>query len=122
MAQMFTALPVQLTNRIFCYYTNASQQLQIARITNVPGWQFERLIFPGQRLIFEATPEALLTIEADNSTTPLCQIACQHLQVREPMITSGQAAPVELREVPLTESWSEVNVSGSSTQPDAKPI
>jgi hypothetical protein len=34
----------------------------VARITNVTNWYFERVVFPGQRLVFEALPEALLEI------------------------------------------------------------
>jgi hypothetical protein len=118
MTQTFTALPVQLTNRIFCYYTNGSQQLQIARITNVPGWQFERLIFPGQRLIFEAIPEALLTIDAGDSTTPPQQIACVQLQVREPAVTSESIS--ELRALSAPETLTEIVRAESSTQTDVE--
>lgn len=35
-------------------YTNSSPQLQIIRIVNLEGCWFERVIFPGQRILFEA--------------------------------------------------------------------
>jgi hypothetical protein len=85
MAQTFTALPAHRSDRILCYYTNLTRSLQIIRITNVAGWRFERLIFPGQRLLFESTPKALLSIYSGTgvSSGPLDQIPCHQLQVHE---------------------------------------
>ncbi|MEL6494198.1 MAG: DUF1830 domain-containing protein [Cyanobacteria bacterium J06623_7] len=47
---------------ILCCYVNATSQIQIARITNIPNWYFERVVFPGQRLVFEAHSSADLEI------------------------------------------------------------
>lgn len=80
-----TSLPDSVSDRILCYYVNLSDRLQIARIRNVPGLRFERLIFPNQRLLFEATPEALLEIDfgTTQNSAPLQQISCLQLQVIE---------------------------------------
>ncbi|MGI8499796.1 MAG: DUF1830 domain-containing protein [Hassallia sp.] len=34
--------------------------MQVAKISNVPNWDFERVVFPGQRLLFEASIEAVM--------------------------------------------------------------
>ncbi|MCP2731649.1 DUF1830 domain-containing protein, partial [Limnofasciculus baicalensis] len=62
MAQILDPLPSNNQDYILCCYVNATSQMQIARITNIPNWYFERVVFPGQRLVFEALPEALLEI------------------------------------------------------------
>lgn len=55
-------LTVSVEAPILCCYVNGTSQIQIARITNIPNWYFERVVFPGQRLLFEALPEAQLEI------------------------------------------------------------
>ena len=62
MAQILDPLPSEDAAAIICCYVNASSKIQIARITNVPDWYFERVVFPGQRLMFEAVPTAQLEI------------------------------------------------------------
>lgn len=81
MAQSSPSLPSDGSNRILCYYENATSQVQIARIANIPNWLFERVVFPQQRLLFEALPEALL--EVRTNTSLLDQIPCLRLQVRD---------------------------------------
>ena len=83
MVQTLTTLPIRWPHRILCYYANTSNQLQIARIRNIPGWRFERLIFPKERLLFEALPEALLEIHAITAAivTPLQHLSCAQLRV-----------------------------------------
>jgi len=83
MVQTSTSLPGDWSNRILCYYENATSHVQIARIANIPNWLFERVVFPRQRLLFEALPEALLEVRTSTSTTLLDQIPCLHLQVRD---------------------------------------
>lgn len=62
MAQVVDSLLLEYSGRILCSYVNATNVLQIVRITNIPNWHFERVVFPGQRLLFEALPEAQLEI------------------------------------------------------------
>lgn len=83
MAQTSTSLPGEWSNRILCYYENATSQVQIARIANIPNWLFERVVFPRQRLLFEALPEALLEVRTSTSAALLDQIPCLRLQVRD---------------------------------------
>ena len=62
MAQIIDPLPNEDSAAIICCYVNASSKIQVARITNVPNWYFERVVFPGQRLMFEAPQNAQLEI------------------------------------------------------------
>lgn len=77
--------PSEATAPILCHYVNATSRLQIARITNVPKWYFERVVFPGQNLIFEAPRWAKLEIHKSelSSVILLDKIHCDRLQVRE---------------------------------------
>jgi hypothetical protein len=43
---------------VLCEYTNPTKQLQVIQIVNLPGWYFERVIFPRQHLLFEAPTTA----------------------------------------------------------------
>ncbi|PPT06489.1 hypothetical protein CKA32_001689 [Geitlerinema sp. FC II] len=70
--------------RILCYYSNRSSKIQVARISNVPNWYFERVVFPGQRLIFESYPTAQLEVYTGTVASAVLSdsIACERLQVR----------------------------------------
>lgn len=59
-----------------CCYMNATRQIQVARIVNIANWSFERVVFPGQRLLFEAPQNALLEIYATDVlvNTILCEL------------------------------------------------
>ena len=62
MSQIEYFLPPKDSSCILCHYVNATSVFQIARITNIPSWYFERVVFPGQRLLFEAPLRAELEI------------------------------------------------------------
>ena len=62
MSQALDRVPEDRDSNILCCYVNATSQIQIARITNIPNWYFERVVFPGQRLVFEAHSSAVLEI------------------------------------------------------------
>lgn len=62
MAQILDPLPAEHSGKILCCYVNATSKIQVARISNIPNWYFERVVFPGQRLVFETSPEAHLEI------------------------------------------------------------
>ena len=55
----------QLTNastHTLYSYANSTCNLQVIRIANVPNYYFERVIFPKQRLLFEAQSNAELEV------------------------------------------------------------
>jgi Domain of unknown function (DUF1830) len=71
--------------RILCWYLNTTNQIQIARITNIPNWYFERTVFPGERFMFEALPQAQLEVCRSVETGGIvCErILCDRLRVQE---------------------------------------
>jgi len=64
MSQTLDHLPHDENSKVLCCYVNATSQIQIARITNIPNWYFERVVFPGQRLVFESHKSADLEIHS----------------------------------------------------------
>ncbi len=85
MAQILDPLPPDSTNPVVCCYVNATSKIQVARITNIPNWYFERVVFPGQRLIFEALPTALLEIHTGMMASAILSdtIACSSLAIQD---------------------------------------
>ncbi len=70
-------------DEICCCYVNSTSQIQVARITNVHNWYFERVVFPGQRLIFEAPIYSYLEIHTGMMASSILsdKIPCQQLTV-----------------------------------------
>lgn len=97
MAQILDPVPSQPSEHILCCYVNATSSIQVARITNVPNWYFERVVFPGQRLIFEALPNAILEIHSGMMASAILsdQISCSRLVVEE---TEAATSPSEEEE------------------------
>ncbi|MBD0269851.1 DUF1830 domain-containing protein [Pseudanabaena sp. FACHB-2040] len=83
MAQILDPLPSDSSKNILCCYINATSKIQIARITNIPDWYFERVVFPGQRLIFETTPLAMLEIHTGMIASSILSdtILCERLMI-----------------------------------------
>ncbi len=85
MAQILDSLNSDQNKCIVCCYVNVTSQIQIVRITNVTNWYFERVVFPGQRLVFEALPEALLEIHTGMMANAILSdtIPCTDLIIEE---------------------------------------
>jgi hypothetical protein len=85
MSQILDPVPQNGKDSILCCYVNATGQIQIARITNIPNWYFERVVFPGQRLVFEAVPDALLEIHTGMMASAILsdKIPCDRLYVNQ---------------------------------------
>jgi Domain of unknown function (DUF1830) len=68
------------------YYSNRSGQLQVAVVSNLPGFHLEQVVFPGQRWMFCCPAAAVLEIYCADAGVPTCQeqIPCSQLQVIEP--------------------------------------
>lgn len=67
---------------ILCCYFNNTGKVQVARISNIENWYFERVVFPGDRLLFEAPSAAELEIHcALNGSISCDRMACESLQV-----------------------------------------
>lgn len=103
MAQIFDPLPPDAPEAALCCYVNATSKIQIARITNIPNWYFERVVFPGQRLVFQALPQALLEIHSGMMSAILSDtIPCDRLHVEEELeadLQLGESAETPLMSV-----------------------
>ena len=74
----------EFSSSMLCCYLNATSQIQIARISDVPNWYFERVVFPGERLLFESPLAAHLEIHTGTPSVILAdRIPCRLLQVLE---------------------------------------
>jgi hypothetical protein len=93
MAQILDPVPSDSSDVILCCYVNATSQMQIARITNVPNWYFERVVFPGQRLVFEAIADAHLEIHTGMIASAILSdnIPCHQLSINESLPTISGA-------------------------------
>lgn len=85
MAQILDPIPNGPQVTLLCCYVNATSQIQIARITNIPNWYFERVVFPGQRLVFEALATAQLEIHTGMMASSIISdtIPCDQLAMME---------------------------------------
>ena len=68
---------------VLCCYVNKTSHIEIVRITNISHWYFERVVFPGQRLIFEAPVTAKLEIHTGTAISSILSetIDCSKLQL-----------------------------------------
>ena len=85
MAQILDSLPPEQSGKVLCCYVNATSKIQVARISDIPNWYFERVVFPGQRLVFEAPREAHLEIHTGMMASAILSdhIPCDRLVINE---------------------------------------
>jgi hypothetical protein len=86
MAQILDSLPPEQSGKILCCYVNATSKIQVVRISDIPNWYFERVVFPGQRLVFEAPKIAHLEIHTGMMASAILSdtIPCDRLALDEP--------------------------------------
>lgn len=63
---------------IICFYVNATHNIQVLRLNYFEGSTWERVIFPGERLMFEAHPQGKLEIKTSEAEALL--MSCQQLR------------------------------------------
>jgi hypothetical protein len=87
MIQIDEILSSQNTAAILCCYINVTERIQIARLPKLTNGFSERVVFPGERLLFEAKPEAQLEIHTAKPANIILsqKIPCDRLQVCEGM-------------------------------------
>jgi hypothetical protein len=102
MSQILDPLPNDSSRQILCCYVNATSKIQIARITNVPDWYFERVVFPGQRLLFETVPRALLEIHTGMMASAILSdtIPCERLALEPEELEGAEGATPEEQSEP----------------------
>jgi Domain of unknown function (DUF1830) len=79
---MSTVRSSNISEPVLCYYINNTQRIQIGKIAHPPGWNLEKVIFPGEKFLFSAPADAQMAIyiELAGNTTLLDSIPCSHLQ------------------------------------------
>jgi hypothetical protein len=95
MAQIFDPIPPGSQAYMLCCYVNATSKIQIVRITNVANWYFERVVFPGQRLVFEALPGAQLEIHSGMMASAILAdtISCDRLRIEAELEADFEMEP-----------------------------
>ena len=80
---MFSSPTCSDSKLTLCCYVNATAHIEIVRITNIPHWYFERVVFPGQRLLFKAPTIAKLEIHTGMNISSIASgtIDCDKLQL-----------------------------------------
>lgn len=75
--------PLWFMTSILCYYINRSRFIQQVRLQQNPYLSLDRIVFPGEKLMFEGLPEELLEIYTYTASglQLLQTIACEQLQV-----------------------------------------
>ncbi|GFE70919.1 DUF1830 domain-containing protein [Chroococcus sp. FPU101] len=111
MAQILDPLPNDQKKSILCCYVNATSQIQVVRISNMANWYFERVVFPGQRLVFESLPESLLEIHTGMMASCILSdtIPCERLSIDdeledEPVSPSEQSKAHDGKSEPKSSS------------------
>jgi hypothetical protein len=97
MPQILDSIFEDDADRLCCCYVNTTSQIQVARITNIDNWYFERVVFPGQRLIFEAPLSAYLEIHTGMMASAILsdRIPCQQL-----LVLGEEDEPFYLKQIP----------------------
>lgn len=102
MSQILDHIPDDNSHHILCCYVNATSRIQIARITNIPNWYFERVVFPGQRLVFEAEPIATLEIHSGmmasailSDTIPCSKLSLHQVEQEQAQLLNGKVTSID---------------------------
>ena len=68
---------------ILCSYQNKTSTVQIVRITNIRNWYFERVVFPGELVLFKALTEAVFEVYSSDQITIFLsdRFLCDRLKV-----------------------------------------
>lgn len=105
MAQIIDPLPTTAEQPVLCCYVNATSKIQVVRISNISNWYFERVVFPGQRLVFEALPQAQLEVHCGMMASAILAdtILCDRLRIESELEAdfSLEAAPAQNPAEPL---------------------
>lgn len=90
-------LPSQEPTQILCYYINNTRHIQIIRVMRGVRCHFERTVFAGERILFEALPESYLEvysslISGTRSTTIDCKLL--HVNSKSDLAKPDLAKPL----------------------------
>ena len=74
-----TERPIGQDGWVVCHYMNSTDRIQVVRVVNISAWQFERVVFPGERLLFEVPPHAEFEVQGDVGSTVVHPIPCDRI-------------------------------------------
>lgn len=82
---MLTSYSNSENQTLLCAYINLTAQIQVAKIPENP--KFEKVIFPYEKLLFDApeTSELKIFIQIAGETSLFASIPCQQLQSHAPI-------------------------------------
>ena len=119
MSQILNRLPDKYGQNILCSYQNRTSTVQIIRITNIPHWYFERVVFPGQRLVFEAVSRGILEIHSGMMASAILSdsIPCHRLAIQDSPEVPIREAKTQSSQSSMNNGFSSINkkVTKSST-------
>lgn len=80
--------PSETLNRMpasmLCYHINNTTEVQIVRVLSDSLCHFERIVFPKERVLFEALPESFLEIYSPfPDSSRITRLECKLFQVSE---------------------------------------
>jgi hypothetical protein len=83
---VLSSFPKNHAQKMLCSYINTTPHIQIIKITNIRDFYFEKVVFPSQRILFEALPEAQLEVFTSELMHAIIKdrILCQELCVQQP--------------------------------------
>ncbi len=121
MAQILDPLPPEQSAKILCCYVNATSKIQVARISNIPNWYFERVVFPGQRLVFESPKIAQLEIHTGMMASAILSdtIPCDRLAISE---DDNELDITPLASIDTTDNQSVMPSINTTNLDTAKPL
>lgn len=77
-------LPSQASSPILCYYINDTADTHIIRMVSESAYHFERIVFPEERVLFEAFVDSHLEIHSPFlDGTQITRSECRLFQVNE---------------------------------------
>jgi hypothetical protein len=73
------------TLKILCYYTNSTPKIQLIRVLDGHNCNYERVVFPQQRILFETTPEGRLEVYLERVGNSVLEqtFSCQNLPANQ---------------------------------------
>lgn len=76
---------MQQSPKVLCHYFNSTYKIQLIRLWNGRSYSLERIIFPQQRILFEAKPEETLKVHVKRNGKQLLKtiFICHSLQVKQ---------------------------------------
>ena len=72
-------------SKTLCYYFNSTNKIQLIRLWSGKKYSLEKIIFPLQRVLFEAKPEEILEVHTKHKGEQILEsiFTCNSLKVKQ---------------------------------------